>query len=79
MSDRRQAFEKKYKINTETLLKGLVNHISEAAIATISNFHVGVAGLGSSGNIYFGINLEFLHLQINQTVHGEQFMICKCI
>ena len=47
-SDRRQALEKKYKINTETLLKGLVNHISEAAIATISNFHVGVAGLGSS-------------------------------
>ena len=76
-SDRRQALEKKYKINTETLLKGLVNHISEAAIATISNFHVGVAGLGSSGNIYFGINLEFLHLQINQTVHGEQFMICN--
>ena len=31
----------------------------------------------TSGNIYFGINLEFLHLQINQTVHGEQFMICN--
>ena len=75
-SNEREALEKKYNINTETLLKNIVQKVCKIAIPPISEFYVGVAGLGKSGNIYYGINLEFPQLQINQTVHGEQFMIC---
>lgn len=76
-SNEREALEKKYNINTETLLKNIVQKVCKIAIPPISEFYVGVAGLGKSGNIYYGINLEFPQLQINQTVHGEQFMICN--
>eukprot|EP00941_MAST-03F_sp_MAST-3F-sp1_P001398 g1398.t1 len=76
-SEEREALEKKYNVTTETLLKNIVKNICTVAMPPVSNFYVGVAGLGKSGNVYFGINLEFPHLQINQTVHGEQFMICN--
>ncbi|MBA0612115.1 hypothetical protein Godav_012757, partial [Gossypium davidsonii] len=41
----------------------------------ISKYHVGAVGIGSSGRIFFGANLEFPGLPLNHSVHAEQFLI----
>lgn len=38
----------------------------------ISNYHVGAVVRGSSGNIYFGGNMEFTNVSLTTTIHGEQ-------
>lgn len=43
--------------------------------AAISHFHVGAIVIGTSGNFYFGTNLEFAGTNIQQTVHAEQSAI----
>ncbi|WP_086984396.1 cytidine deaminase [Vibrio aphrogenes] len=45
------------------------------AYCGISNFHVGAIAEGSSGNVYFGANIEIPGVQLNQTVHAEQSAI----
>ncbi len=62
-------------INTEELLTRLIPIAKEFARPLIFKYQVGVAGLGKSGNIYLGVNLEFLGTQLPYTVHGEQFLI----
>ena len=41
----------------------------------VSDYYVGVAALGGSGNVYLGVNLEFAGFPLSQSVHGEQFAI----
>lgn len=58
-----------------TINQLLVNLVPIAQIFArppISDYKVGVVGLGLSGNIYLGVNLEFDNLPA--TIHGEQFM-----
>ena len=58
-----------------TIDKFLVNFVPIAQLFArppISEYKVGVVGLGLSGNIYLGVNLEFGDLPA--TIHGEQFM-----
>lgn len=38
----------------------------------ISNYHVGAAVRASSGNVYFGGNMEFTNVSLTTTIHGEQ-------
>ncbi|KAL4320132.1 hypothetical protein GQ457_18G012720 [Hibiscus cannabinus] len=57
------------------LLPSLVKSAQAMARPPISKFHVGAVGLGSSGRIFFGVNLEFPGLPLNQSVHAEQFLI----
>lgn len=45
------------------------------AITPISNFHVGAIAQGASGRLYFGANMEFSGVQLNQSVHAEQAAI----
>ncbi|GMI83922.1 cytidine deaminase 1 [Hibiscus trionum] len=57
------------------LLPSLVKSAQTLARPPISKFHVGAVGIGSSGRIFFGVNLEFPGLPLNQSVHAEQFLI----
>ncbi|XVF88743.1 hypothetical protein PTKIN_Ptkin19aG0076000 [Pterospermum kingtungense] len=57
------------------LLPSLVKSAQALARPPISNYHVGAVGLGSSGRIFFGVNLEFPGLPLNHSVHAEQFLI----
>ncbi|KAE8700326.1 Cytidine deaminase 1 [Hibiscus syriacus] len=57
------------------LLRSLVKTTQILARPPISKFHVGAVGMGSSGRIFFGVNLEFPGLPLNQSVHAEQFLI----
>ncbi len=45
------------------------------SFAPISSFYVGAIARGTSGNLYFGANMEFSGIQLGQTVHGEQSAI----
>ena len=62
-------------ISNEELLRELIPVAKPFARPFISGYHVGVAGLAKSGSIYLGVNLEFLGVPLNQTVHAEQFFL----
>lgn len=36
-------------------------------------------GLGASGRLYVGVNLEFARLPINNSVHAEQFLVANAL
>jgi cytidine deaminase len=59
-------------ISIEELMLALVPIARCYAYAPISNYNVGTIVRGTSGNLYFGANLEFSGLGLNMTVHGEQ-------
>src|SRR3990167_5076881 len=62
-------------IDVYQLLNELVPTAKQFARPPISGYHVGIAGLGESGNIYLGVNIEFPYMPLNYTIHGEQFMV----
>ena len=41
-------------------------------MAPLSKFKVGAVGLGKSGKIYLGSNIEFTKFPLNQSIHAEQ-------
>ena len=47
--------------------------------APISNFQVGACGVGVSGTVYCGVNLEFDGMPLSQAVHAEQFLLCLMV
>ncbi|KAK8545238.1 hypothetical protein V6N13_066527 [Hibiscus sabdariffa] len=57
------------------LLPSLVKSAQALARPPISKYHVGAVGIGSSGRIFFGVNLEFPGVPLNHSVHAEQFLI----
>jgi cytidine deaminase len=59
----------------EPLLRELEPLAAARAIAPISRFHVGAVGVGASGAIYLGFNLEFPGQDFHQAVHAEQFVV----
>lgn len=64
--------------SNEQLMSFLVRHAAdEHARPPISRFHVGAAGLGESGTIYLGVNVELHGTTLGQSIHGEQFLIAN--
>ncbi|XP_027342820.1 cytidine deaminase 1-like [Abrus precatorius] len=57
------------------LLPTLVPAAQSLARPPISNFAVAAVGLGSSGRIFVGVNLEFPGLPLHHAVHAEQFLL----
>ncbi|KFK29517.1 hypothetical protein AALP_AA7G144500 [Arabis alpina] len=53
----------------------LVNPAKSLARHPISNFPVAAVGLGSSGRIFVGVNIEFPGLPLHHTIHAEQFLV----
>ena len=49
------------------------------SISPISKFKVGAVGLGRSGDVYLGTNIEFPEMTLNQTVHAEQFLLTRTL
>lgn len=64
-------------LDRKELLVQLIPIARVFARPPISGYKVGEAALGKSGNIYLGVNLEFLGLPLNAAVHGEQFLIAN--
>mmetsp|Transcript_24924 Transcript_24924/g.45048 ORF Transcript_24924/g.45048 Transcript_24924/m.45048 type:complete len:353 (-) Transcript_24924:161-1219(-) len=63
------------QITLEELLFALLQPVSGLAIPPISNFYVGAIGVGDSGNIYIGVNMEFPDVPLNFSIHAEQFVV----
>lgn len=61
----------------EDLLPLLIPSAMRRARPPISRFPVGAVGLGESGRVYAGVNLEFRGLPLSQSVHAEQFLIAN--
>lgn len=67
------------KLGVEQFLATLVKPTADLARPPISNFHVGAVGLGVSGRIFLGVNLEFPKLPLNHSVHAEQFLVANAL
>ncbi|MEW6280566.1 MAG: cytidine deaminase [Candidatus Eremiobacterota bacterium] len=63
---------KKLDMSMDRLMIELIPVARGFARAPISGFRVGVVGKGRKGDLYFGYNIEFPGVPLNQTVHGEQ-------
>lgn len=63
------------KLDINELLQKLIAPAKSFSDPAILNYQVGAAALGVSGKIYLGVNFEFLGFPLNQTVHGEQFLL----
>ncbi|CAN1761016.1 Cytidine deaminase 1 [Linum perenne] len=57
------------------LFPSLVKSVQSLARPPISNYHVGVVGLGSTCRIFFGANIEFPGLLLNNSIHAEKFLV----
>jgi cytidine deaminase len=63
--------------NVQQVMMALLPLASSLSHAPISNFHVGAAALGGSGNVYLGANLEISAQWLGATVHAEQSAIAN--
>jgi cytidine deaminase len=78
-AERAAQLQQQLKLNSDELLQALVPVAQAYARPSISNYQVGAAGRGASGAIYLGVNLEFPGNALNQTVHGEQFVVTNAL
>ncbi|MDX7988268.1 cytidine deaminase [Xenorhabdus sp. 12] len=62
-------------LNDHELALALLPLAAACSIAPISRFYVGAVARGESGNLYFGANMEFTGVALQQTVHAEQSAI----
>ena len=65
--------------SVDDLLTLLITPASKLARPPISSFHVGAVGLGASGALYVGVNLEFAGLPLYNSVHAEQFLLVNAL
>ncbi|XP_010242190.1 PREDICTED: cytidine deaminase 1 [Nelumbo nucifera] len=70
-----ESMAKESGLSVLQLLASLAESAKSLARPPISKYPVGVAGLGSNGRIFLGVNLEFPGLPLHHSVHAEQFMI----
>ncbi|KAF8051795.1 hypothetical protein N665_1665s0012 [Sinapis alba] len=66
---------KQHGVSVVNLLPLLVNPAKPLARPPISKFHVAAIGLGSSGRIFVGVNVEFPGLPLHHSIHAEQFLV----
>ena len=72
----REALEEELGLSTDELLMLSVSVVEKWSRCAISGFQVGVAGIASgSGDVFFGVNLEFDGVPLSCTVHAEQFLV----
>lgn len=62
-------------LDDAALLLALLPLSASFALTPISNFNVGAIARAQTGRLYFGANMEFLGVQLNQSVHAEQSAI----
>lgn len=63
----------------DRFLVSLVPEAQKLAKAPISSFPVGAVGLGSSGRVYVGVNVEFPGLPLGQSIHAEQCLALNAL
>lgn len=74
-----QALLAQHNMNEEEMLAHLIQPASQYARPPISSYHVGAVGIGMSGALYVGVNLEFPHLTLYNSVHAEQCLLVNAL
>lgn len=74
-SKEREHLQAEKGLSEDDLLRALVRDVQRLARVPVSDFRVGAAGLNSEGEIFLGVNLEFVGASFAQTVHAEQFLV----
>lgn len=64
-------------LTNEELLQALIPYAKRSSLPAISNYQVGAAALGQSGNIYLGVNIEIPDWPLNEAIHGEQCLVAN--
>ena len=80
-SAERARLEVQLGLTSMGLLRALLSRALSRSVCPISHFRCGAAGLGSSGAIYLGTNLEFnaAGRPLSETVHAEQFVTASAV
>jgi len=80
--DMRTKLESDLGVSTDTLMQKLLVVAQHLAVPVVSVFHVGAAGLGVSGNVYLGTNIEVSSgiyasnvCGFHYTIHAEQAVV----
>lgn len=63
------------QMDADALALALLPLAAACAVVPVSRFNVGAVARGVSGHWYFGANMEFTGVALQQTVHGEQSAI----
>ncbi|HCW98223.1 MULTISPECIES: cytidine deaminase [Pantoea] len=63
------------QLDADALALALLPLAAACAVVPVSRFNVGAVARGVSGHWYFGANMEFTGVALQQTVHGEQSAI----
>lgn len=63
------------QLDADELALALLPLAAACAVAPVSRFNVGAVARGVSGHWYFGANMEFFGVALQQTVHAEQSAI----
>ncbi len=66
-------------VSKQQLMMELIPVARPHARTPVSDYQVGAVGLGRSGDLYLGVNLEFDRQALNQTVHAEQFVTANAM
>ena len=74
-SDQRVVYQTQKGMDTDDFLRHMVHTVQPKALAPVSDFHVGAAGVNADGEVFLGVNIEFEGASFAQTVHAEQFLI----
>ncbi|MBD1226498.1 cytidine deaminase [Xenorhabdus griffiniae] len=62
-------------LDDQALALALLPLAAAYSLAPVSHFYVGAIARGESGNLYFGANMEFVGVPLQQTIHAEQSAI----
>ncbi len=69
----------KTNITQEKLIEIFIEKAKTFSSPKISEYRVGAVGVDSCGNYYLGCNIEFIGSTLDQTIHGEQFVVINCL
>ncbi|NHB91504.1 cytidine deaminase [Photorhabdus cinerea] len=70
-----KSIKKACSFDDNTLAIALLPLAAACSLTPISHFNVGAIAHGESGNLYFGANMEFTGVPLQQTIHAEQCAI----
>ncbi|NHB95304.1 cytidine deaminase [Photorhabdus stackebrandtii] len=74
-AEQAESVKKTCGFDDNTLAISLLPLAAACSLAPISHFNVGAIACGESGNLYFGANMEFTGVPLQQTIHAEQCAI----
>ncbi|MDX0834212.1 cytidine deaminase [Sinorhizobium medicae] len=74
-----RALAKELKVPEGPFLRSLIERAKKLSRPTMSNYRVGAVGLGGSGAIYLGANIELPGSELCHTIHAEQSVVINAL